>query len=86
MAANAAADNRYETDRLLPVYATEPANAICERMIGTLRRELLDRIMIVNDHHYGKSSSGTCTILTRRGHTERSRNSHRPRPRPNAHT
>jgi putative transposase len=25
------------------------ANAICERMIGTLRRELLDRILIVNE-------------------------------------
>jgi hypothetical protein len=27
------------------------ANAICERMIGTLRRELLDRILIVNEGH-----------------------------------
>jgi putative transposase len=27
------------------------ANAICERMIGTLRRELLDRILIVNQRH-----------------------------------
>ena len=27
------------------------ANAICERMIGTLRRELLDRMLIVNEHH-----------------------------------
>src|SRR5450755_3455948 len=27
------------------------ANAICERMIGTLRRELLDRLLIVNEHH-----------------------------------
>jgi putative transposase len=27
------------------------ANAVCERMIGTLRRELLDRILIVNEHH-----------------------------------
>lgn len=27
------------------------ANAICERMIGTLRRELLDRILIVNQAH-----------------------------------
>ena len=27
------------------------ANAICERMIGTLRRELLDQLLIVNEHH-----------------------------------
>src|SRR5438552_15169504 len=27
------------------------ANAICERMVGTLRRELLDRILIVNQAH-----------------------------------
>jgi putative transposase len=26
------------------------ANAICERMIGTLRRELIDRTLIVNEH------------------------------------
>jgi putative transposase len=27
------------------------ANAICERMISTLRRELLDRLLIINEHH-----------------------------------
>jgi putative transposase len=27
------------------------ANAVCETMIGTLRRELLDRLLIINEHH-----------------------------------
>ena len=27
------------------------ANAICERIIGTLRRELFDRLLIVDEHH-----------------------------------
>jgi putative transposase len=28
-----------------------PANAICERLIGTLRRELLDRLLILSEHY-----------------------------------
>ncbi len=27
------------------------ANAICERIIATLRRELLDQLLILNEHH-----------------------------------
>ena len=27
------------------------ANAICDRIIGTLRRELSDRALIINEHH-----------------------------------
>lgn len=26
-------------------------NAICERMIGALRREVLDRMLIISEHH-----------------------------------
>jgi hypothetical protein len=38
--------------RILPSPPQAPrANAICERIIGTLRRELLDRLLIVNEHH-----------------------------------
>jgi transposase InsO family protein len=34
------------------IVASPPrANAICERVIGTLRRELLDRLLIVNEQH-----------------------------------
>jgi putative transposase len=38
--------------RILPSPPQAPrAKAICERIIGTLRRELLDRLLIVNEHH-----------------------------------
>jgi Integrase core domain len=39
------------TDHLDRVQSPAPSNAICERMIGTLRREVFDRLLIVNEHH-----------------------------------
>jgi len=38
--------------RILPSPPQAPrANAVCEPMIGTLRRELFDRLLILNEHH-----------------------------------
>src|SRR5215813_10417803 len=38
--------------RILPSPPQAPrANAVCEPIIGTLRRELFDRLLIVNEHH-----------------------------------
>jgi putative transposase len=34
------------------------ANAICERVIGTLRRELLDQLLIVDQHHLRRVLAG----------------------------
>ena len=47
------------------------ANAICERIIGTLRRELLDRLLIVNEHHLRQALTEIPSALQ-----------HRPAPRP----
>src|ERR1039457_6754972 len=43
---------RAECIRILASLPQAPrANAICERIIGTLRRELLDQLLILNEHH-----------------------------------
>jgi hypothetical protein len=39
--------------------ATPRANAICERMIGTVRREVLDRLLIINERHLNLLGSNT---------------------------
>jgi hypothetical protein len=53
-------------------------------MIGTLCREPLDRVLIVNERHLRQTLDlYLSTISIPRGPTERSRNSHRPKPNPN---
>ena len=45
--------------RIVPSPPQAPrANAICERMIGTLRRELFDRLLIVNERHLRRVLAG----------------------------
>lgn len=62
----AAFDAVFATDsiRILTSPPQAPrANAICERMIGTLRRELLDRILIIDEHLWVPNrSSMSCDL------------------------
>ena len=52
------------------------ANAICGRVIGTLRRELLDRLLIVNEHRLRQVLTGYLQHYNT-GRTEPSASSHR---------
>ena len=49
------------------------ANAIAERFVGSIRRELLDRILIINQRHAAsRARPSTSTTTTATGHTARS--------------
>jgi len=58
------------------------ANAICERIIGTLRRELFDRLLIVNEHHLRRVLTEYLGITTPPGRTVPSASSHPLKPAP----
>ena len=57
------------------------ANAIAERFVGSIRRELLDRILIINQQH-AASGSANMSITT----TSTARTAHSVRPRPYDHS
>jgi len=56
------------------------ANAICERMVGTLRRELLDRILIVNQAHLSRVLEEYLIHYNGTGHIGPSANGRPTRP------
>ena len=56
------------------------ANAICERIIGTLRREVLDQLLIVNEHHLRQVLTEYLSITTPPGRTVPLASSHRTNP------
>ena len=62
------------------------ANAICERMMGTLRRaNCSSGSWSSTNAIYAGSSRSTCTISIPRGHTAHCANSHRLKPIPSPH-
>jgi transposase InsO family protein len=54
------------------------ANAICERVIGTLRREVLNRLLIVNEHHLRQVLTEYWRTTTPPGRTAPWANCHQP--------
>lgn len=65
------------------------ANAICERITSTLRRELFDRLLIVNEHHLRQILTEYLQHYNTGRRTVPSASTHRPKPtllRPNRST
>jgi Integrase core domain len=58
------------------------ANAVCERMIGTLRRELLDQMLIINEHHLRQVLTEYLTHYNTAGRTTPWASCHRPKLTP----
>jgi hypothetical protein len=58
------------------------ANAICERVIGTLRRELLDRLLIIDEQHLHRVLTEYLMHYTRPGRTAPSASSPRLKQTP----
>jgi hypothetical protein len=57
VSANSGVDQRLTGTRIVRTAVQAPRmNAICERLIGTLRREVFDRLLIVNERHLRKGA------------------------------
>jgi hypothetical protein len=69
-------------DVLLSAPQAPRMNAHCERAIGTIRREALDHVLVMNEVHADASSPNTRTTTTPTGRTGHETNGHlKPRRR-----
>jgi hypothetical protein len=59
-----------DVDVLLSAPRAPLMNAHCERVIGTIRREALDHVLIMNEAHAGRSSPPTRITTTGTGPTD----------------
>jgi hypothetical protein len=58
------------------------ANAICERIIGELRRELLDRMLIIDEEHLRRTLTSYLAHRNEADRTAHSGSSRQPKPKP----
>jgi hypothetical protein len=65
---------RQHPDSYQSTWSATGANAICDPMIGTLRCELLDRVLVVNERHLRRIVTIYLNHLMPRGHTGHWRN------------
>jgi transposase InsO family protein len=61
------------------------ANTVCERFLGSVRRECVDHLLILGERHLGGSWPSTSAISTVPGHTRASANARPCRPTPSCH-
>jgi hypothetical protein len=64
------------------VQPTASSNATCERLIGTLRRELFNRLLIVNENHLQRVLAEYLLHYNTAGRTVPSGSSPQPKPKP----
>jgi len=70
--------------QMVTAYHSPLQNVYAERVIGTIRRECLDHVIVLGEDHARRILDELCATTTRNGRTKRSAETHRCRAPTNA--